>query len=348
MKPIRILALPSYHPLMSRFNNGKDIVFVNPNCDFFAHKEWCNANYLDSSFPLNSYDLVHIYFEYYLVSLSLFRNILLYFKKNKKKIIWTWNDKKSLLDKNIDYSYEKLLFKYSDKIISPSFGMRRWIISNFGEHVNSIEVIPYGYFAHPKEVKKISQKIKKNKNLFTMLVGDFRNSKEFTQSILNFLHCTLLQKVKLQVVFRPMYIYTKGFQDIKQELIIFHQLIQNQRITVLCKPEITDKDMSKAFYASHAIILPYKWGDHSGQIELAKDCGCHVIAPDIGFYKEQWDKTIFYKISDKNYQQIPIRYSKALIEAYQSSSLKPAGMLRQKEFETILFKYLKIYQRLLS
>jgi len=25
----------------------------------------------------------------------------------------------------------------------------------------------------------------------------------------------------------------------------------------------------------------------SGQIEQAKDCGCHVVVSDVGFYKEQ-------------------------------------------------------------
>lgn len=348
MKPIRILSLPSYHPLMSRFNDGKNIVFVNPNCDFFAYKDWCTKQYLNRNFPLNSYDLVHIYMEYYLISVPRFKKLLLYFKNNKKKIIWTWSDKKSLLDENIDYSYEKLLFKYTDKIISPSFGMRRWIISNFGQHANSIETIPYGYFAHPNEVQKISQRINKDKNLFTMLVGDFRDSKEYIQSILNFLHCTDLQKAKLKLIFRPMYVYKKRYKHIREELINFHQLIQNSRISVLCRPEISDQEITEALYNSHVIILPYRWGDHSGQIELAKDCGCHVVVPDIGYYQEQWDKLIIYKISDKNYSQIPARYTKSLIKAFKSKSLRPMGFSRIKEFRDILNKHIQIYRNLIK
>lgn len=347
MKTFRILALPSYLPSMSKLNNGKEIIYINPNCDFFAHKEWCNISYLNSHFSPDSYDLVHIFFEYYLISLSRFKKILLYFKKNNKKIIWSWNDRKSLLNNKIGYSYEKLLFRYADKIITPSDGMRKWILHTFDKHKNQIDVIPLGYFSHPDEVKQISRKSMKNRHLFTFLIGDFRDSKEYIQSILNFLHCTDLQQTKLQLIFRPIYLYKEAYENIKEELIYFHRIIQNPRISVFCNPEITDYEMAQLFYTSHAVILPYKWGDHSGQIELAKDCGCHVIVPDIGFYKEQWDKLTFYQVSDNNYSQIPIRYTKALIEAYKSEPLEPIGDVRIKEYNKIIRLHMKIYDQIL-
>ena len=40
----------------------------------------------------------------------------------------------------------------------------------------------------------------------------------------------------------------------------------------------------------HACVLPYRFGTHSGWIELCRDLGVHVLAPDCGHYADQWSQ----------------------------------------------------------
>ena len=131
-------------------------------------------------------------------------------------------------------------------------------------------------------------------------------------------------------------------------MIIFHQLIQNSRIITISLPNISNNLVTKAFLKSHAIIMWYKWGTHSGQIELAKDCGCHVVASNVGFYHEQWDKACLWEALDGKFFEFPNRFSDALIQVHQKKSLKPAGNWRKKEFKAIFQKHVEIYENLLN
>lgn len=346
MTKIRILSLPSRHPYMSKFNVGK-IGFINPDSDFFSEGK-CYPNYLGQNYPPNSYDIVHIHFSFDRISIKDLRRILKYFKQNNKPIVWTSHSKESQRIKNYGKGvYQKLLFKYSDKIISPTKGCAQWLKLKFGEHRRPISIIPLGFMADPDHVKKFYSTVKKDRNLFTMLIGDFRENKEFIQPIINFLQCTELKRARLQLIFKPIFIYKKGYSDINLEMMLFYSLLWRPRIRTLSLPNISNDTLTRAFLASHAIIMWYKWGTHSGQIELAKDCGCHVVASNVGFYKEQWEHVCLWDGSDGKYTEYPYRYTNALIQVYKKSSIKPAGSWRKKEFKKIFRDHTKVYKELL-
>ena len=38
-------------------------------------------------------------------------------------------------------------------------------------------------------------------------------------------------------------------------------------------------------------VLPYQFGSHSGWLEMCRDLGVGVVAPDCGFYVGQWDRS---------------------------------------------------------
>lgn len=45
---------------------------------------------------------------------------------------------------------------------------------------------------------------------------------------------------------------------------------------------------------AHVTVLPYRWGTHSGWLELARDLGTRVVAPDCGYYTDQWSDVVTY------------------------------------------------------
>ena len=342
---------------MSKFNGGKLIHFVNPNSDFFTGsnvpssngiKEVPTVSYLDDNFPSSSYDLVHIHFEYRNIKLSQLRGLLQYFKRVKKPIVWTIHDRRSNDDESKDLEYEKLLFKYSDKLITLTEKCKEWIETTLGQHRSVVEILPHGYIEDPIKIKKLMKTVKKDPNLFTILYGNFRPSKEVYETISTFLLLSKLKSAKLRLLFNPIGFYGDNGK-LKTDLFNFlNQIRTERRIEISCEPFIEHDQITKSFLESHAIILPNKWGTHSGQVELARDCGCHVVAPNVGFYKDQWDKVTLWDGSDGKKELYPIRYANALIDVYNKKSFSPKPEERSHEFMDIYDKQYKIYNNVLS
>lgn len=343
---IKILSFPAQHPYVSKFNVGQ-IEFVNPDSNYFNEPNKCSEKYLNIKHPPDSYDLAHFHFSFDRLGLHEFEVLLNYLRKMHKPIIWTSHSKESQRIKNFEQgNYQRLLYKYSDKIISPTVGCAKWLEKNYGKHKNTIDVIPLGYMANPDDINKFSKEVNKDRNKYVMLIGDFRENKEFLQSIINFLQCSELKKVKLQLIYKPINIYEGDNNNFNFEKLFFFLIIQNNRIIHISSSEISNDVIAKAFLMSHAVILPYKWGTHSGQIELAKDCGCHVISSNVGYYEEQWERICFWDISDNMYSEYPTRYTNALIDVYHRDRLTPAGKSRKVEFESIYKSHLKIYEEI--
>lgn len=51
---------------------------------------------------------------------------------------------------------------------------------------------------------------------------------------------------------------------------------------------------------AHVTVLPYRWGTHSGWLELARDLGTRVVAPSCGHYAEQWDDVVTYGYDEEH------------------------------------------------
>lgn len=346
---VRILSLPSYHPYNKRFDNRRDIAFANPNSDSFAEEDFCTPEYFEKNYPPKSYDIVHIHFEYYLIPIDVLENLLKYFKGEHKSIVWTCHDRGSLMEESSVDEYERLLYGYADGITTLTQGCSQWLELQYGPAKSEIKIVPHGYLAHPSIVENQAKEVLKNRNLFTMLIGDFRRSKEFVHSIRDFLECTdLPEDAHLQIIFRPLSICPDD-PSTQERLREFQELVKNPRITTICMETIPDEVIIKAFVSSHAIILPYLWGTHSGQLEMARDCGCHVVVSDVGYYKEQWDEVRTWAASQEWDLDQSRRYQEALTDVYIREPLKPAGYGRLKEFvEDILRPHLELYNNLTS
>ena len=341
---IKVLSLPSYHPYNKRFDNKKDIVFVNPDCDFFADGKSCSPEYLDKHFPPNTYDVVHLHFEYYLITPDRLEGLLQYFKSKRKPIIWTCHDRNSALKEQVDQKHEQLLFENAEAIITLTAGCSHWLYKQFGQHTGGVEVIPHGYITHPSIIESEEEGIKKDRNLFTMHLGDFRKSKEYVCSIRDFLACSKLENARLQIIYRPANIFPRDNAE-NHQLEIFSELIRHPRIITTCAFNIPDNVLTRAFLASHAVILPYKWGTHSGQLELARDCGSHIVVSDVGFYKDQWNSIFEWTVSDGKKDLYKERYQRALIAAYTQKPLTVAGHWREDEFEQIIRQHVNVYNK---
>ncbi len=59
-------------------------------------------------------------------------------------------------------------------------------------------------------------------------------------------------------------------------------------------PRFDDLDLDRYLRRAHVSVLPYRWGTHSGWLELARDLGTRIVAPDCGYYVDQWADVVSY------------------------------------------------------
>jgi len=335
---MRVLMLPSMHPYVAKLSYGDKITIINPHSDYFSLPSF-GVKFLQQTHDPNSYDVVHIHFSFDKVNIDNLRSVLIYFKQLGKPIVWTCHSKES--QRVLNYcngAYQKMLFQYSDKIITLTEGCKEWIERNWGKHHKPIDVIAHGLIAFPEDIMKNTIGMTKKRNRFTILYGEFRENKERIRSIADFLDTDFLGDYELHLIYKPQ----TTFQRLDpKKWNMFMKVSNNPRCSRFVKSWITNEELIMEFYSSHCIILPYLWGTHSGQIELAKDCGCYVVAPNVGFYAEQWEKTILWGVHCKNET-----YIAALKEASCLPPLSPIGDVRIAELKNIIDQHLSIYNGL--
>ncbi len=344
---VRILAFPARHPYTSKLNSGQ-IAYVNPDTDYFQSRETSSEAFLEQHHPSASYDLVHIHFSFDRLPLADLSNLVAYFKKKKKKIVWTCHGIESQRLKNFGQGkYQELLFHTADKILTLTSGFKERIEATLGPHPSGIDVIPCGYMASPADVRRFYDPLKKRREEIVYLVGEFRENKEYLQSIVNILQCRELNNVRLIVVFKPLNLYEDSDgAAIDARKLWFWQIIQHPRVTMISAPEISNDDLTEIFCRAHTCVLPYTWGSHSGQLELGRDCGCHVVVANVGYYKEQWDRAIVY--GQGVYPPDAKSFTEGVILAQQRAPLTPDFEERADEARRILERHHAVYAQLLA
>lgn len=53
-------------------------------------------------------------------------------------------------------------------------------------------------------------------------------------------------------------------------------------------PRFSDLELEVYLRRAQVTVLPHRWGTHSGWLEMAHDLGTRVVAPNCGWYREQW------------------------------------------------------------
>jgi hypothetical protein len=71
-------------------------------------------------------------------------------------------------------------------------------------------------------------------------------------------------------------------------------------------------------------ILPYRFGTHSGWLEACHDVGTRVVAPDCGYYAQQWDEVVSYS-NDEQWGLDPESLEVAVRTALMAPQVQPAS-----------------------
>ncbi len=65
-------------------------------------------------------------------------------------------------------------------------------------------------------------------------------------------------------------------------------------VDVRVHPCFDDRELSAYLADVDVLVLPYRFGTHSGWVEAAHDAGVHTVVPDCGYFQEQHSSALFH------------------------------------------------------
>lgn len=111
-------------------------------------------------------------------------------------------------------------------------------------------------------------------------------------------------------------------------------------------PRFDDLALERYVRRAHVTVLPYRWGTHSGWLELARDLGTRVVAPDCGYYAEQWSDVVTYRNNETDGLD-PASLADAVADALSRPSPAPAERsARLAEATVVRRAHAALYRRI--
>jgi len=106
-----------------------------------------------------------------------------------------------------------------------------------------------------------------------------------------------------------------------------------------------DAELERYLRRAQVTVLPHRWGTHSGWLELARDLGTRVVAPNCGYYDEQWSEVVSY-VNNETLGLDDASLAAAVARAIDLPILDPANRAtRSAERDRVKRAHDRIYQR---
>ncbi len=123
------------------------------------------------------------------------------------------------------------------------------------------------------------------------------------------------------------------------------ELAEEPVVELVVHPRFDDPELERYLRALHVSVLPYRFGTHSGWLELARDLGTRVVAPSCGHYADQWDQVVGYR-NDETSGLDPESLSAAVAQALGRPAPEPADRAqREAEAVSIRRAHTELYAR---
>ena len=189
------------------------------------------------------------------------------------------------------------------------------------------------------------------------LYGAFRPNRDTYTLLLNWYFGLLHHRARLNILSRA--IAPRDLQDPALHLPQIMAFLQgaSERIRVVMAPHPTDEQVVDFLSRCDVLLMPYTWGSHSGQLELAFDLGLLPVISDVGFYAEQWQASrghvpepLWFNWSDGHVDRYGARLLDALLTAQDriEAGGQPANRAayrrhRVREHAELLRAHLQVY-----
>jgi glycosyltransferase involved in cell wall biosynthesis len=285
-KGLRILHVPGRTPY-SRKIRGEGMLIVNQteNNGVLIPRD-ASFDWIESQASLEFFDILHVQ-SLELTSLMSIEKALERCQAERKGIVITIHELEPLFpDERKDFADRvRLACRFASGIVTLTKRAGEEIAARFGVDPSRIEIVPHGAVL-PLSHSLWNAKVRKNWRFTMGMFGGFRPNRSFLTAAINALYGLDSADVSVQILSRGLNPIEVG--PTTEAWQVASLASSDKRLALRLLPFPSDDEIANFVHSLDVLVLPYLFGTHSGQLELAMDMGVPAIVPDIGCDAEQW------------------------------------------------------------
>ena len=291
MGTVRVLHLPARTPYARKLSG--------PSCQIVNGQRLATGDPIprDASFPwlakqddLGFFDVLHVHSVEF-TDLELLRSVLGACHRAGKRVVLTAHDLRPQVEADEERYRAKLTeaCAQADAIVCLTGGsaarLRTLPASAGWQH--RLSVLPHGYAVPPDHPLWGLAGTDGSTVRYAML-GAFRPNRFTYALLLTWYYGLRDRRAELHVLSRPLspQELTASTNDTREVFAFLPAA--SDRVVLTMRPFATDEEVISFAAAADVLLLPYGWGSHSGQLELAFDLNLIPVISTVGWYAEQW------------------------------------------------------------
>ena len=348
MGEIEVLHIPCNVPYIQKLHEPGCIKIVNTfNTPSFA---WLNKQARNSMW-FSTFDVCHIHFGFEFEPIEVVQTALDLLKERGKPIVFTIHELSSVhgVTGEVYQQYMAMICDYATSYITLSEGAKHEFQDVYGTNL-PVSVTPHG------RVSICSHEGGRLRSKKTVLMyGSLRKNRNILTTFIN-VALASADKWNLRWITKPF--TDMQLQDPALQVVI--KLHDGSSASIETTLPMSDSEMVQMVAGADVLVLPYLEAGHSGQLELAFDCGTPVVSAKVGFLYDQtkfWPEKFrsnvnFVDWSDGKrwlYQQRIVSAVRQVVNADRHDRMILERIIfRESEHKKIIRAHRRIYEEALS
>ena len=359
--PLRILHIPCNTPYVRKIKKAGKIEIVNgiklssnEHVPLEITYQWISEHKNNQGF-WNSFDVCHLHYGFEFESIEAVEMALKLLQRHHKPIVYTCHELCSAHGVFVEQYrwYVALILEYATSVITLTNGAKAVLAV---EHPQvSVTVIPHGFVWFPQTTE-----VKTGNVPEILFFGAIRSNRDVPTTMTNLLFGIEEGRSRVSWVTRP---FTQEQLENSATLrMVLELAMRNPLVRVELSLPLTDREVADQVSKVDILALPYISAGHSGQLELAYDCGVLPVITNVGFLSAQhqmWSKEnseiphiIEVDWSDGKSWLYQARFLQGVREALkilptfkQSLNWGKRRSFRAEEYERFLNDHLTVYRK---
>lgn len=284
--PIRILHLPGRTPYARKLRSAGMVIVNAPSAAAEGPPRDATFEWLESCASFDFFDVLHVQ-SIELARTASIGRVLQRCVAERKGIVFTLHELDPLFPVETPDFEQRVRHTapFASTIITLTESAAEAITARWSIDRSRIAVIPHGPILPPEH--PLWTRPRERKARFTLgMFGGIRPNRSFLTAAVNALHGLAATDITVNIL-------TRGLNPIElspgsEGLALAQLAAADPRLSLRLLPFPSDEEIAEFVHRQDVLILPYLFGTHSGQLELAFDLGVPVVAPGFGCFRAQW------------------------------------------------------------
>lgn len=326
---VRVVHLPSQTPYVRKIVSADFSILNGTSTEHGIVPVTVSCEWLLERRPLDWLDVVHLH-HIEVEDLAMLERLLTACADASVAVVFTAHDIGPMHGSTADQVWARLelVAKSNASWIGLTAGSIEQLHGRIPQ-LRSVRLVPHGYVVPPDLLASRTRAASPGGALRYLMYGALRANRDHRSTIANWSLSIAEPVARLNLLLRPFNPADFERHDIPTLLTMIRS---DRRITAAMRGYISDSDVLTAGLQADALLLPYLFGSHSGQLEFAFDLGLVPVCSAVGYFRDQYrmhdglvEEPIWFEWNDSQ----PLLYGARFGEQFVTALEKAHQLLRR-------------------